>query len=231
MNVITARDLPRSPTPGAGWAGRSVVEAEAALTTGRRAISRRLPWRHSSRPSTGGGRWPGWDRAARCRSPRRPEPRPGSARPARRPASAQSSPSGLTTPCRPESSGAPCPPRCAARGGTGRAAGAGTRCASFAGHRDPCVRWRSPSACPLLGAAALLVRRPWLVAPLAVLALPFRIPIATGGTTANLLVPLYFVVAAAALAWIYGTFRAPAPAARPAPTAGPAPAPARSGDL
>ncbi|MFL5861008.1 MAG: O-antigen ligase family protein [Solirubrobacteraceae bacterium] len=77
----------------------------------------------------------------------------------------------------------------------------------------------------LLGAAALLVRRPRLVAPLAVLALPFRIPIATGGTTANLLVPLYFVVAAAALAWIYVTFRAAAPTARSSPAS------ARSGDL
>ncbi|MGZ4272197.1 MAG: hypothetical protein ACXVRP_00390 [Solirubrobacteraceae bacterium] len=42
----------------------------------------------------------------------------------------------------------------------------------------------------LVGAAALIVRRQWLVAPLAVFALPFRVPIATGGTTANLLVPL-----------------------------------------
>jgi O-antigen ligase len=59
----------------------------------------------------------------------------------------------------------------------------------------------------LAGAAALLVRRRWLVAPLAVFALPFRVPIATGGTTANLLVPLYFVVAAGALAWIYDALR------------------------
>ena len=70
-------------------------------------------------------------------------------------------------------------------------------------------------------AAALVVRRQWLVAPLAVLALPFRVPIATGGTTANLLVPLYFVVAAGALAWIYTALRTPAPppeeVSRPAP--------------
>jgi O-antigen ligase len=62
-------------------------------------------------------------------------------------------------------------------------------------------------------AAVVLARRPWLVAPLAVFALPFRVPIATGGaaasggTTANLLVPLYFVVAAGALAWIYTGLR------------------------
>ena len=38
--------------------------------------------------------------------------------------------------------------------------------------------------------------------PIAVVAaLPFRIPIAVGGSTSNLLVPLYLVVAAGALAW------------------------------
>jgi len=60
----------------------------------------------------------------------------------------------------------------------------------------------------LVAAAAVMYRRPGLLAPLAVLALPFRVPIESGGTTANLLVPLYFVVAAAALAWIYGALRA-----------------------
>jgi putative inorganic carbon (hco3(-)) transporter len=66
-----------------------------------------------------------------------------------------------------------------------------------------------------LGAAAtVIVRRPWLVAPAAVFALPFRVPVSTGATTAsgtttaNLLVPLYFVVAAGALAWIYIALRA-----------------------
>jgi putative inorganic carbon (hco3(-)) transporter len=67
-----------------------------------------------------------------------------------------------------------------------------------------------------------------VVAPAAVFALPFRVPVSTGAgsagtaTTANLLVPLYFVVAAGALAWIYGALRGapdPAPSTRaPAPT-------------
>ena len=61
----------------------------------------------------------------------------------------------------------------------------------------------------LVAAAGVLYRRPGLFAPLAVLALPFRVPIESGGTTANLLVPLYFVVAAGALAWVYGALRAP----------------------
>ncbi len=61
----------------------------------------------------------------------------------------------------------------------------------------------------LIAAAAVIRSRPGLLAPLAVLALPFRVPIESGGTTANLLVPLYFVVAAGALAWSYGALRAP----------------------
>jgi O-antigen ligase len=64
----------------------------------------------------------------------------------------------------------------------------------------------------LVTAAGLVVRRPSVLAPLAVLALPFRVPIQSGGTTANLLVPLYLVIAAGALGWIYGALRAPRPA-------------------
>jgi O-antigen ligase len=49
---------------------------------------------------------------------------------------------------------------------------------------------------------ALLFARRRAVLPLAALAtLPFRIPVEAGGSTANLLVPLYLVVAAGALAW------------------------------
>jgi O-antigen ligase len=42
----------------------------------------------------------------------------------------------------------------------------------------------------------LLRRRPELFAPLVVLALPFRLPISSGGRTVNLLIPLYVVIAA-----------------------------------
>ncbi len=52
------------------------------------------------------------------------------------------------------------------------------------------------------GVAVLLARRPALLAPLTVLALPFRVPIQTGSTTSNLLVPLYLVVAAGTLSWV-----------------------------
>lgn len=51
-------------------------------------------------------------------------------------------------------------------------------------------------------AALVLGRRPALLAGAVLVALPFRIPIQAGGTTANLLVPLYFVVAAGSVAFI-----------------------------
>jgi O-antigen ligase len=57
------------------------------------------------------------------------------------------------------------------------------------------------------GAAWVLHRRPALLAPLLVAALPFRIPIQSGGNTANLLVPLYLVVAAGALAHVVPRLR------------------------
>jgi putative inorganic carbon (HCO3(-)) transporter len=68
-------------------------------------------------------------------------------------------------------------------------------------------------ALAVLAAVAFVIhRRPLLVPLLVMIALPFRIPIATGAanavaqrTTSNLLVPLYLVVAAAALAWIVPT--------------------------
>jgi O-antigen ligase len=54
-------------------------------------------------------------------------------------------------------------------------------------------------------AAALLRRWPDAFPVIAVFALPFRIPIAVGGSTANLLVPLYLVVGAGVLAYIWPT--------------------------
>ena len=58
----------------------------------------------------------------------------------------------------------------------------------------------------LVGLAVLILRRGSLLALLAVAALPFRVPIQAGGTTSNLLVPLYLVVAAGSLAYIIGAF-------------------------
>ncbi len=55
----------------------------------------------------------------------------------------------------------------------------------------------------VVAALALLVhRRPQAFAVLAIAALPFRLPISTGGSTANLLIPLYLVVAGGALAYM-----------------------------
>src|SRR3954471_2772432 len=55
----------------------------------------------------------------------------------------------------------------------------------------------------VVGLAALLHRYTWLLPLLAVGALPFRVPFESGGDSANLLVPLYVVVASGvlALAW------------------------------
>jgi O-antigen ligase len=57
----------------------------------------------------------------------------------------------------------------------------------------------------LVVVAALAVaihRRPRAFPLLAIFALPFRLPIATGGSTSNLLIPLYLVVGAGALAYL-----------------------------
>ncbi len=54
-----------------------------------------------------------------------------------------------------------------------------------------------------LGALAwCFSRRPGLLGVLALAALPFRVPVQAGGSTANLLVPLYVVIGAGALAWL-----------------------------
>jgi O-antigen ligase len=63
----------------------------------------------------------------------------------------------------------------------------------------------------VVGLAALLHRYTWLLPLLAVGALPFRVPFESGGQSANLLVPLYVVVAAGVLALAWERF---APAGR-----------------
>lgn len=70
----------------------------------------------------------------------------------------------------------------------------------------------------LAALAAVMARRPMVFPLLAVAALPFRVPIDVGGTTSNLLVPLYLVVAAGALAAIWAVLRdLPPPRGRWAP--------------
>ncbi|MEA2194337.1 MAG: hypothetical protein QOG42_771 [Solirubrobacteraceae bacterium] len=62
----------------------------------------------------------------------------------------------------------------------------------------------------VLGVGALVMhRRPELLALAAAAALPFRVPIESGGDTANLLVPLYVVIAAGGLAYALPRLRAP----------------------
>ncbi len=76
-------------------------------------------------------------------------------------------------------------------------------------HRHPLpVAIFAVVAVALLGAAAWkLAPRFYLVAPLAVLALPFRVPIQAGGAARNLLVPLYLLVAVGAVAWLVPALR------------------------
>ncbi len=63
----------------------------------------------------------------------------------------------------------------------------------------------------VVAVAFVLGRRPALLTGAVIIALPFRIPIQAGGTTANLLVPLYFVVAAGSIAFIVDSLRSPRP--------------------
>ncbi len=76
-------------------------------------------------------------------------------------------------------------------------------------HRHPLVA----TALGLVGLAVVallarqIARRPLLLAPFVVATLPFRVPIAAGGTTSNLLVPLYLVVGAGTLAFVVPALR------------------------
>jgi putative inorganic carbon (HCO3(-)) transporter len=76
-------------------------------------------------------------------------------------------------------------------------------------HRHPlyAVIFAVIAVAGLCAAAWWLSPRSELVGPLAVLALPFRVPIQAGDKTSNLLVPLYFVVAVGALAWLIPVVR------------------------
>ena len=69
-------------------------------------------------------------------------------------------------------------------------------------HPLPALGGGAVVAVIVVGALAVLFTRKRALVPLAALAaLPFRVPVEAGGSTANLLVPLYLVIAGAALAW------------------------------
>jgi putative inorganic carbon (HCO3(-)) transporter len=61
----------------------------------------------------------------------------------------------------------------------------------------------------VIALATIMTRRPAVLPVLAIATLPFRVPISTAGRTANLLVPLYLVVAAGAISVIWQGLRAP----------------------
>lgn len=76
-------------------------------------------------------------------------------------------------------------------------------------HRHPAVAAAGVlvAIAMLAGLAVVLRRRRAVLAPLAILTLPFRVPITSGGTTNNLLLPLYGVIAVGALALVFDDAR------------------------
>ena len=72
----------------------------------------------------------------------------------------------------------------------------------------------------VVAAGLAIVRWPELLACAVIVALPFRIPIEAGGVTSNLLVPLYFVVAAGSVAFILTGLREGSPPATGPPSDG-----------
>ena len=66
----------------------------------------------------------------------------------------------------------------------------------------------------------LFRRRPEALPVLAVASLPFRLPVSSGGQTSNLLIPLYVVVAAGALAFLAAPLLRPREAPEPDPPPG-----------
>ncbi len=66
-------------------------------------------------------------------------------------------------------------------------------------------------ACVVAALAVVIDRYPRAFPLLAIFALPFRLPVATGGGTSNLLIPLYLVVGAGALAWALPRLRGDSP--------------------
>jgi O-antigen ligase len=71
---------------------------------------------------------------------------------------------------------------------------------SLGRHPAPAVGTGLVGLAALLALARVLATRPEALPVLAVLAVPFRVPIQAAGATANLLVPLYLVIAAGTLA-------------------------------
>ena len=75
-------------------------------------------------------------------------------------------------------------------------------------------------AAAVVGALAYAFRRWPILMPLAIIfAIPFRVPLEAGGDTANLLVPLYLVIAAAVVATLLRDWSDPPPGHAPRPLA------------
>jgi len=77
------------------------------------------------------------------------------------------------------------------------------------------------AAIGLVVGGRLFRRRPAWLAPALIAAMPFRVPIDLGGGDANLLLPLYAVIAAGLAAAVYGAWRDPEPPPAERPARGP----------
>jgi hypothetical protein len=104
----------------------------------------------------------------------------------------------------------------------GALAGWALGCGLLAIALAPSGHHRAYAAAALAGAVAavllalLFVRLPWTLAIAVLACAPARIPVRIGTTKANLLLPLYVVVAGAALALAWELLRKPPPEAEPA---------------
>jgi O-antigen ligase len=78
----------------------------------------------------------------------------------------------------------------------------------FRDHPDQAVGVAFATAVVVVALALILRQRPWLLPLMTIVALPVRIPLTSGGATANLLLPLYAVVAGGVVAYAWERVRA-----------------------
>ncbi len=80
---------------------------------------------------------------------------------------------------------------------------------SISGNAVKFTALASAAALAVAGLGVLFHRRPGLFPVAVVAALPFRVPIDAGGSTSNLLVPLYLVIAGGCAAYMWQSLRSP----------------------
>ncbi len=123
-------------------------------------------------------------------------------------------------PAPPDAAGRPDPRRgCSRRCSSSPTAGTARGSPTSATGRRCCWSAAIAAAAGIVIGGWIFRRRPTWLAPALVAAMPFRIPIDLGGGDANLLLPLYAVIACGLAATLYGAWRDPAPEPSGAPEA------------